>query len=137
VSPRFELETAVSKLTWLSKWVSPAELKDAVDNARSVLGTGIAVNHGAPNVSAKQTAAVLRNEASPASSGSNVAQSHQSQGDGRSLVDEFNRMIAKKDNSTTPDEDDAPMWDSVRKPESKNPSEVESVLSMIPGTVVP
>jgi DNA polymerase-3 subunit gamma/tau len=132
VSPRFELETAVSKLTWLSKWVSPAELKDAVDNARSVLG--IAGNLGSPNSSAKQTAAVSRNET--ASGGNNVAHNHQSQGGGRSLVDEFNRMIAKKDNSAAPDEDDAPMWDSVRKPESKNPSEVESVLSMIPGTVV-
>jgi DNA polymerase-3 subunit gamma/tau len=132
VSPRFELETAVSKLTWLSKWVSPAELKDAVDNARSVLG--IAGNLGSPSSSAKQTAAVSRNET--ASGGNNVAHNHQSQGDGRSLVDEFNRMIAKKDSPATPDEDDAPMWDSVRKPESKNPSEVESVLSMIPGTVV-
>jgi len=37
ISPRFELETAVSKLIWLSKWVSPAELKKSIDDARSVL----------------------------------------------------------------------------------------------------
>ncbi|MCL1837091.1 MAG: DNA polymerase III subunit gamma/tau [Treponema sp.] len=38
VSPRFELETAVSKLAWLGQWVSPVELKAALDGARRVLG---------------------------------------------------------------------------------------------------
>jgi DNA polymerase-3 subunit gamma/tau len=37
LSPRFELETAVSKLCWLDKWVSPPELRSAVEAARSVL----------------------------------------------------------------------------------------------------
>jgi DNA polymerase-3 subunit gamma/tau len=134
VSPRFELETAVSKLTWLSKWVSPTELKDAVDNARSVLG--IAVNSGGTNNSVKQTAAVSRNEVPPASaSGNNNAQSQSSAG-GRSLTDELNRVIAKKDNSAASEDEDVPMWDSVRKTEDKNSSEVENVLAMIPGTLV-
>ncbi|WP_461246486.1 DNA polymerase III subunit gamma/tau [Treponema sp. R6D11] len=137
VSPRFELETAVSKLTWLSKWVSPTELKDAVDDARNVLG--IAGIHGGTGTPGKQTAAVSRNETSSAAHanhGGGIAVQPQSS-DGRSLTDEFNRMISKKNNPTAAaDEDDAPMWDSVRKPESKNPSEVENVLSIIPGTVV-
>jgi DNA polymerase-3 subunit gamma/tau len=38
VSPRFELETAVSKLVWLDRWVSPQELRAAVDRAREALG---------------------------------------------------------------------------------------------------
>jgi DNA polymerase-3 subunit gamma/tau len=38
LSPRFELETAVSKLCWLDRWISRAELRDAVDSARTVLG---------------------------------------------------------------------------------------------------
>jgi len=135
VSPRFELETAVSKLTWLSKWVSPVELKEAVDNARSVLG--IAGNHVSPDVSRKQTSTVSRNEAPPvaARAGSHAAQYQSSAGE-RSLTDELNRMIASKDNAAASDDDDAPMWDSVRKSENKNPPEVENVLSMIPGTVV-
>jgi len=37
VSPRFELEAAVSRLCWLGKWISPAELKDAVDGVRGCL----------------------------------------------------------------------------------------------------
>ncbi|MFP3089561.1 DNA polymerase III subunit gamma/tau [Treponema sp. TIM-1] len=38
VSPRFELETAVAKLCWLTQWVSPQELRAAVAGAREVLG---------------------------------------------------------------------------------------------------
>ena len=38
VSPRFELETLVSKLCWLEKWISPAELGNAVAEAQELLG---------------------------------------------------------------------------------------------------
>jgi DNA polymerase-3 subunit gamma/tau len=38
LSPRFELETAVSKLCWMDRWISPLELRNAVDSARAVLG---------------------------------------------------------------------------------------------------
>ena len=44
VSPRFELETAVSKLSWLSHWVPPPELAAAIKAARTVLN-GQAVLH--------------------------------------------------------------------------------------------
>jgi DNA polymerase-3 subunit gamma/tau len=37
-SPRFELENVVSKLCWLDRWVSPADLKAAVTEAREILG---------------------------------------------------------------------------------------------------
>jgi len=37
VSPRFELETLVSKLCWLEKWISPAELGDAVAKTQAML----------------------------------------------------------------------------------------------------
>jgi DNA polymerase-3 subunit gamma/tau len=40
VSPRFELEAVVSKLAWLTRWVSPPELSAALDTARSALGGG-------------------------------------------------------------------------------------------------
>jgi DNA polymerase-3 subunit gamma/tau len=41
VSPRFELETVVSKLSWLKHWISAVELKAAVEEARKALGGGI------------------------------------------------------------------------------------------------
>ena len=40
VSPRFELEILVSKLCWLDRWVSPLELRNAISQARDVLGRG-------------------------------------------------------------------------------------------------
>jgi DNA polymerase-3 subunit gamma/tau len=39
VSPRFELETAVSKLSWLTRWIPPTELRAAVMSVRDVLGS--------------------------------------------------------------------------------------------------
>jgi len=40
VSPRFELETLVSKLCWLEKWISPAELGNAISGAKKLLESG-------------------------------------------------------------------------------------------------
>lgn len=39
LSPRYELELAFSRLCWLSQYVSPAELKSAVDKAHQLLET--------------------------------------------------------------------------------------------------
>ncbi|GHT97658.1 DNA polymerase III subunit gamma/tau [Spirochaetia bacterium] len=41
LSPRFELETAVSKLSWLDRWISPPELRAAVAGARDALGQNV------------------------------------------------------------------------------------------------
>jgi len=38
LSPRFELELAVSKLCWLDKWISPADLRGAVESVRGAFG---------------------------------------------------------------------------------------------------
>jgi len=129
VSPRFELETAVSKLTWLNKWVSHSELKEAVNNAQAALFAA-----GSNRVQP----AVLHNEKSsslpqkPADS-----KPFASSGNSRSLTDEFQRMIAAKETGFTDDED-APMWDNaVRKNEKENnPPAIDNFLSIIPGTVI-
>ncbi|MCL2765929.1 MAG: DNA polymerase III subunit gamma/tau [Treponema sp.] len=142
VSPRFELETAVSKLTWLNKWVSPAELKEAIDDARSVMAsagkTGAAPKAGVSRNDEVQTAPVSFSSEVPAPKSYNGAD------DKRSLTDEFNRMLAAKGNnqgiSSEPSnqEEDVPMWSSaVRKTQNENIPEVENVLSVIPGTIVP
>jgi DNA polymerase-3 subunit gamma/tau len=47
LSPRFELETAVSKLCWLDAWISPPELRSAIEAARSALGPGSAASPSA------------------------------------------------------------------------------------------
>jgi DNA polymerase-3 subunit gamma/tau len=40
VSPRFELETVISKLSWLDRWVSPLEMRAAIADARNALERG-------------------------------------------------------------------------------------------------
>ena len=44
LSPRYELELAFSRLCWLSEYVSPAEVKSAIDAARSLLTAGSSVH---------------------------------------------------------------------------------------------
>ena len=46
LSSRFELETAVSKLCWLNKWISPSELRSAVETAQIALGNQAAPDNG-------------------------------------------------------------------------------------------
>jgi DNA polymerase-3 subunit gamma/tau len=131
VSPRFELENAVSKLTWLSRWVSPVELKTAVDDARGVLGqSGAIQSRPAP----ANNEAVSHNEDKTAPA--------QQYTPNRSLTDEFERMVAAKsamrtssENDSKNNEDDVPLWDSAVHG-GKDEPQVERVLSMIPGTIV-
>jgi len=159
ISPRFELETAVSKLTWLSKWVSPAELKKSIDDARNVL----------KNVSCSSNSSSSKDSSSPVQSGSEQAASKQltaskqpsvgsaeergnpsesseketahqlSDGGERSLTNAFHRMIAAKEAAgdlSSDADDDVPMWDkSVSSKEEKKWPQVEQVLSVISGNI--
>jgi DNA polymerase-3 subunit gamma/tau len=56
LSPRFEFEAAVSKLCWLDRWISPQELRAAVESARSVLGSGPAISPPERNAAGRVTA---------------------------------------------------------------------------------
>ena len=159
VSPRFELETAVSKLTWLSRWISPAELKEAVEDARSVLdlknpASGSVASKKAENLNGGQplprrSDRPPENDAPAAAaydrpSGSSAASQYSSN---RSLSDEFKRMVASRETGTnaapaardSSQEEDVPLWDNAvhgKKPEKGIPPQVERVLSMIPGTII-
>ena len=145
VSPRFELETAVSKLTWLSRWISPTELGEAVENARSIFGN-------AGQVRQRQTAPAAP-AASPAAASTvrtAAAAVPRPQSKSGSLSDEFKRMLAAKGNGAQPDvsdtnadfaseDDDVPLWDNAaakNSGEEEMPPQVGKVLSVIPGTVV-
>ena len=52
ISPRYELELAISRLCWISEYVSPAEVKRAIDQAKTLL------------LSAQSTAAIPKENAS-------------------------------------------------------------------------
>ena len=137
VSPRFELETAVSKLTWLNKWVSQAELKEAIDDARGILGSG----HSSFTRAAKQNEPAYGDRiraytpASAVSANSSASRQFPA-ADGRSLSAEFDRIVASREASG--DDEDVPLWDSAvhKKAQIEIPPQVERVLSVIPGTMI-
>jgi DNA polymerase-3 subunit gamma/tau len=138
VSPRFELETAVSKLSWLTRWASPAELKDALENARSVLGAGSAntaasaqPKPAAPRAAEAKAAEVTQPPKSAPAAKQPIDTRHPLAG-GSSLTDVFNHMFSDKD------EDDAPVWSNVvhKEEDAGTSSQVQNVLARIPGTVV-
>ena len=133
ISPRFELETAVSKLAWLKHWVSPSELWEAVEGAKHQLTVG-------------STASVIRSATPLTASNAkpDVGNNRQLPGE-RSLSEDFKRILAARDTATSPnaeEEDaDAPFWKKVVNKgtdDIKNdvPPQVERVRAIIPGSII-
>ena len=140
VSPRFELETAVSKLSWLNRWISQPELKEAIEKAQNVLGSSGADKYESPRTQQNNTD---RNHQSQTEASPNKNKQF-SDGE-RSLSEDFKRMVAAREfgtPETQESDDDVPLWDSSGSTDKENaeteiPPQVERVLSMIPGTIVP
>jgi DNA polymerase-3 subunit gamma/tau len=165
VSPRFELETAVSKLAWLTRWVSPPELSAALDAARSVLGKGSVLNAAAAG-RLPQTGAPVRPSgpepglAGPAGAGGGlgggVADSPARFGGTGSLSEDFKRLLArqqKQGGGSGPEDEDEPLWnrftggDAGTGPAGEGPAgespgepdmapQTRRVLQVFPGTII-
>ena len=58
LSPRYELELAFSRLCWLSQYVSPSEVKAAIDKAQALLCGGAQGAVGSQSASGLQSAAL-------------------------------------------------------------------------------
>jgi DNA polymerase-3 subunit gamma/tau len=122
VSPRFELETLVSKLCWLEKWISPLELGDAVARTQELLK----VNRPLAGQKTSGDTTALSNEnlmdkrtyqhSDKAASTVNEQSS--------SLTEEFNRRIAARGNSAPP------------RTAEDHDTAVKNVLSVFDGTIV-
>lgn len=54
LSPRYELELALSRLSWLSQYVSPAEVKRAIDQTKAIMTGGQSVAMPRPQVAHQQ-----------------------------------------------------------------------------------
>jgi DNA polymerase-3 subunit gamma/tau len=148
VSPRYEFEIAVSKLCWLNKWVSPVELKAAMDRAQNAMRSN-AVHAGAVN------------DKPPAPK--QMPQNNPGSPEGNSLSDELRRMMAAKTkqpaailptaaqpttaNNEANDDDDEPVWRTGQNSAAQNSapavnessgdeSPLDRVLRIIPGTVI-
>jgi DNA polymerase-3 subunit gamma/tau len=138
VSPRFEVETLVSKLSWLRNWIPPVELRAAVEGARKVLDGGgrrPASAGGDPSPSARTPSypPPPRNPPPEAKAAASLSQ-------------EFLRRVAARESHSSrpgggrdsgeadlPDED-APMW-SGQDRGGADP-QVQQVLRIFRGTVV-
>jgi DNA polymerase-3 subunit gamma/tau len=160
VSPRYEFELVISKLSWLNKWISPMELKAAMDKAQSAMQGHIVPANDKPSPPAqKQTP---QNNPAP--------QEPQGSHKGNSLSDELRRMMAAKAKSAqaaaptvsqpddepqpspqgegSPLDDDEPIWRTgplksgaqnnaaTANEATSAESPVDRVLRIIPGTVV-
>jgi DNA polymerase-3 subunit gamma/tau len=109
VSPRFELETLASKLCWLERWISPADLASAISRAR----LGSAATAGAATVAA--------GGANPAN---HAEASHETAGREASFTEGFKRHMAAT--AARPRQEDAgPLEPKVQK-----------VLEVFSGTIV-
>ncbi|MDR0670241.1 MAG: DNA polymerase III subunit gamma/tau [Treponema sp.] len=152
VSPRFELEILVSKLSWLKDWVSPAELTAAVEEARKALGTG---NPGRPFagrefVPARETPARMPEPNRPMEP-ARAAEP----GRPASLSEEFRRRMAAKEETREPapmpadtrpgqdqgaGDEDIPMWSTLNRTELPEEPPLDPlaqrVLRIFRGTVV-
>jgi DNA polymerase-3 subunit gamma/tau len=142
VSPRFEAETLVSRLSWLRNWIPPVELRAAVEDARKLLDkagrrTGEETSSRSPPPwnppprppSDRPSSDRPPPEASPAAS----------------LSQEFLRRVAARESHASraggggdpgeadlPD-DDAPMWS---RQDHGGADPVQQVLRIFRGTVV-
>jgi DNA polymerase-3 subunit gamma/tau len=144
VSPRFELETAVSRLTWLNRWISPLELRDAMENTRSALHLQRSHSgHG----SVSNTVEIHRptgTAAKDSQSGKVLPVTPIQHGEGLSLSDDLRRMIAAKEtgennageDSDQNNDEDVPVWSSIINKNPDMPPQVERVLSLIPGVMI-
>ena len=108
VSPRFELETLVSKLCWLDKWISPVELGSAVEQVRTAL-----ISTGNLGSSGTLASAGTLSPQTPVP--------HQNE-ETTSLTEEFKRRINKGSPSETESPDQEP--------------KVQNVLQVFKGEVV-
>jgi DNA polymerase-3 subunit gamma/tau len=133
VSPRFELETVISKLSWLKNWIPPGELRSAVEEARRALGTG-------------KAGPFAGREPSPAAepqAGFNPA---------ASLSEEFRRRMARHEAARgeaprpaepvqESDDEDIPVWSSLNRAQAPEERPLDPlaqrVLRVFRGTVVP
>jgi len=141
VSPRFELETAVSKLSWLTRWVSQQELRFALEDAQQAL-QGHTAGRQANASGAKEGIARPLPQGGSKPPVESVPRGQHYSGGGQSLSDDFRRMIASRGTGApeNDEDEDVPMWDSIVQNKTTEATDgeqpVDRLLRLIPGTIV-
>jgi DNA polymerase-3 subunit gamma/tau len=131
LSPRFELEAVVSKLCWLDRWISPRELRAAVESARAVLGTGPAASLPGLSASSPEQAASSSERGGRTDGPALSPQTGAAAGEGSGFMDRpgaftegFKQLLAHKAEDKTADTSET------------IPEEAETVRRLFRGTVV-
>ncbi|MDR1107194.1 MAG: DNA polymerase III subunit gamma/tau [Treponema sp.] len=109
VSPRFELETVISKLSWLDRWIPPPELKAAVEEARTALGL--------KDMAARPAAFPEKSAGAGETAGQNPPLPGETGTEGEvSFEENFKQYMAARESTRAgeqagrEDEDDVPVW---------------------------
>ncbi|MCL2205134.1 MAG: DNA polymerase III subunit gamma/tau [Treponema sp.] len=151
VSPRFELETLASKLCWLEKWITPAELAETVTQARKTLSEvsrplaeGNLSGEGLPGEfpQAAEPDAAADPDAAAASSAKPDSPPDDSDRQD-SFSQAYSQYMATKGNSATLQTKSPtlpasppPAMKSAQASNSNIDPAVQKVLDVIPGTIV-
>lgn len=120
LSPRFELETAISKLSWLRRWIAPSELKEAVENLRSSF---LNPPNGAPRLPAAPMAPKAAEREAPAAHDESIGPARTELPEqAPSLTEGFKQFLAakasQKDGARSLEQPDSPQ-NPVAEPEEK------------------
>ena len=132
VSPRFELETAISKLAWLGQWVSPVELKAALDGARRVFAAH--AGPAAANTAGSGTGSGApghRQEAQSYASGTRHRNDEE-----QAIADECRRILtadARQPQTETAEDNDEPVWSGHLRNAANEPQGDEFPGNVLPG----
>jgi len=120
LSPRFELETAISKLSWLRRWIAPSELKEAVENLRSSF---LNPPNGAPRLPAAPMALKAAEREAPAAHDEPIGPARTELPEqAPSLTEGFKQFLAakasQKDGARSLEQPDSPQ-NPVAEPEER------------------
>jgi DNA polymerase-3 subunit gamma/tau len=122
LSPRFELELAVSKLCWLDTWVSPGELRAEVEAVRAALRGNYA--DAAPSAAPAGTAPVPAVSAAPVFAAAPPSADDEFMDKPGAFTEGFKQILAQKSR------------ESPAAPAIAEETETETVRRVFQGTVV-
>ena len=128
ISPRFELETLVSKLCWLEKWVSPAEMGEAVAGVQNIIKNQKGSVGSVPSGGASAINKTPPLVDTPYSGSSSDSLSSDKPSADKPSTGSFSEEFRRQHMEPPPSDN--------KNPEEKNNQAVDKVLNVFGGTVV-
>ncbi|MDR3343840.1 MAG: DNA polymerase III subunit gamma/tau [Treponema sp.] len=102
VSPRFELETVISKLCWLDQWISPQDLRAVILGAQDALGVAGGINRPLAGPRPRPVQADAVSERPAVYTATPLGSAVVRPGSAGSLSEALNAIIAAKESGVSP-----------------------------------